>query len=211
MAELALEHRDYTVIVAKTAANQHSDPPGFAQRWEAAHAAIANLVQTCQTYDPDGITLYISSQADDSEGFRCYQQVTNEQILSIINQNYPPDHLDVVQGLQMALASYFEQKAAGTAKPNGAIILVLIDGEPRDRRALVQTVVGASEQLNHDEELGIGFALVGDNVIAKGFFTSLDDDLHTYAGAKFDIVHTQVLDEIQPDCLSDFLLKILRD
>jgi hypothetical protein len=208
--EALLSDRDYTVIVAKTAVNLSQSPPKFSQRWEAAHDSILALVHQCQALDPDGINLYISSKTEIPIPFKHYRQVTAEVLQQIFAENYPPDALSLRDGLQLALDDYFTRKAAGQTKPNGEIIIVLIDGEPDDRGEIVKAIVAATEQIASPQELGIGFAQVGENLIARGFLTALDENLNTTAGAKFDIVKTIVLNTIEPNSLTQFLLDIVQ-
>ncbi|NJP09751.1 MAG: hypothetical protein HC866_09900 [Leptolyngbyaceae cyanobacterium RU_5_1] len=205
-----LENRDYTVIVAKTAASTTMTPPGFADRWVAAHDAVIALAQKCEEFDPDGITIYMSSNDRPDGSFKHYERVTSGQLESIFVDNFPPDTLNLLNGLQVALDSYFARKAANQTKPNGEIIIVLVDGEPSDRMKIAKTIVQAANHIDSDQELGIGFAQVGEDLIARGFLTALDQDLRSQAGAKFDIVHTRLLEDIYPEALTDFLRDILQ-
>ena len=215
MSRVRLEDRDYTVILAKTARDfAGSAPPNFEQRWSEAAAAIVTLATFCSEFDPDGISLYVSSVAA-GEGvgtFQSYQHVTADQIYPIITRHTPPsDCLDLLEALNPVLDDYFSRKAAQRAKPNGAMIIVLLDGEPKNRMALIKAIVSASQKMDQDRELGIGFVQVGDDLIARGFLNSLDHDLRSQAGAKFDIVHTRVLETIELNCLTDFLTDIIQD
>ncbi|MEX0269595.1 hypothetical protein AB3R30_10660 [Leptolyngbyaceae cyanobacterium UHCC 1019] len=210
MSNALLENRDYTLIVAKTAASIATMPPGYENRWAAAHSAIVALAQTCEELDPDGITVYISSR-DHSEGaFKRYEQVTPAQVDEIFQDNYPPETLSLLDGLQLALDEYSIRKTAKLTKQNGAIIIVLIDGEPLDRMKIAKAIAHAANALDSNNELGIGFAHIGNDLIARGFLSALDDDLRSRFGAKFDIVHTKVFQEIDPTCLTDFLTDILQ-
>ena len=210
MADVILENRDYTVIVAKSAGSLGMPPPHFEQRWADARTAIMALVQACEQFDPDGITIYISSQQCPTGAFAQYKQVTSNQVDQIFAENYPPASLNLLDGLQLALDDYFARKGAQQTKPNGAMIIVLVDGEPGDRASVVKAIAQATEQLETDEELGIGLVQVGNDLIARGFFKALDEDLRSQAGAKFDIVHTRVLETIEPSCLTNFLTDIIR-
>lgn len=209
MSEPLLENRDYTVIVAKTAPSVTLTPPGFDDRWKLAHKAVVALAKACEEHDPDGITIYMSSTDSAPGAFKQYRQVTPDKLETIFDENYPPHGLNLLEGLHTALDDYFARKLAGRAKPNGAIVIVLIDGEPQDRMAIVKTIVDASAKLEHPQELGIGFAQVGDDIIARGFLAALDHDLRSTAGAKFDIVKTRVLDEIGTHCLTEFLMDVI--
>ncbi len=209
MSEALLQNRDYTIVVAKTAANLAKMPPGYEQRWLSAHDAILSLAQTCETFDPDGITIYISSR-DEVDLFKQYKQVMPNQITEIFDAHYPPDTLNLLNVLQTALDDYFTRKASAQTKLNGEMILVLIDGEPQDRMAIAKLLIQTTEKLDQDHELGIGFLQLGDDLIARGFLSALDENLKA-SGAKFDIVHTQVFEKVTSDSLTGFLLDVLND
>ncbi|NET51081.1 MAG: hypothetical protein F6K09_20845 [Merismopedia sp. SIO2A8] len=212
--ESLLQDRDYTIIMAKTLPNPMAAPPGFAQRWMTAQASILDLAQKCREFDPDGITLYVATATEEASEkhclFQCHEQADNETFESILNENQAPQSLYLADGLEAALNAYFTDKANGTAKINGQIILILLDGEPLDRIAIANLIVKATHQIDSDEELGIGFIQIGENPIAQGFFAMLDDHLEE-AGAKYDIVHTQILETIETDSLSTFLLHTILD
>lgn len=210
MVESLLENRDYTVIAAKTAASVLPTSPGFVNSWIGAHDAVMALIKKCEALDPDGITLYLSSRQDSSGSFKQYKKVTPDKLEQLFEANYPPEQLNLLDGLQAALDDYFARKTAGQTKPNGEIIIVLIDGEPSDRMAIVRAIVHATQKMERDEELGIGIAQIGDDLIARGFLASLDEDLRSRAGAKFDIVNTRVLETIEEQCLTEFLLDVIR-
>ncbi len=209
MSEALLQNRDYTIVVAKTAASLVKTPPGYEQRWLAAHDAILSLAQTCETFDPDGITVYMSCR-DQADLFKQYKQVLPSQVTAIFDAHYPPDTLNLLTVLQTALDDYFTRKAAAQTKLNGEMILVLIDGEPQDRMAIAKLIIHTTVKLDRDHELGIGFLQLGDDFIARGFLNALDENLKS-AGAKFDIVHTQTFAEVSPDSLTRFLLDVLKD
>lgn len=206
-----LENRDYTVILARSATDYPTPPPGGSQRWENAQESITHLVRQCETLDPDGVTLYVScrGEGDDCQ-FRKYDHVTSESLAEVVEANYPPNEINLAKVLPEALQDFLTRRAARQTKPNGEIILVILDGEPKGRVEIAQAIVRASHQLERDEELGIGFVQIGQDPIATGFFQTLDDNLHG-AGAKFDIVNTRFLESISPDSLVDFLLDVLAD
>lgn len=206
-----LQDRDYTLIIAKTATELGSKPPGFAERWTLAQDAVVALAQQCEAFDPDGITIYVAQNCPQNVcKFQRYTQVGSANLAAVIQENYPPHRIDLQQVLQAALDDYFHRKATGTTKPNGEIILVLIDGEPSDRMAVAKIIKEATHQMQVNEELGIAFVQIGEDVIAQGFLTALDNNLKE-SGAKFDIVHTQLLTTIEPDSLTNLLLDSLYD
>ncbi|KAM3097341.1 hypothetical protein ACKFKF_20420 [Phormidesmis sp. 146-12] len=209
MSEALLKDRDYTIVVAKTSSDLLQKPPGYEQRWSNAHDAILTLAQKCETFDPDGLTLYLSDRRQ-SEQFKSYQHVKSSQITEIFEAHYPPATIDLLKVLQTILHEFFTRKAAQQTKPNGEMILILIDGEPSDRMAISRLLIQTANQLDHDTELGIGFIQLGDDLIARGFLAALDDNLKS-TGAKFDIVHTQVITDLQSHSLTEFLQDVLSD
>lgn len=210
-----LENRDYTVIFARRSLDPTIAPPGFASRWTAAEASVLNLMSQCERFDPDGITVYVARQADaacktQKCDFQKYDRVTSTKLAQIIHEHLPPEQIDLRQVLETALNDYFDRRTAGQTKPNGEILLVLIDGEPGDRMAVAKVIREATQRMDSDVELGIGFVQIGQDLIAKGFLTALDDNLQS-VGAKFDIVTTMLLDQISPQALTEFLLSTLND
>ena len=207
----SLQDRDYTVVLARTATDYPTPPPGTTKRWEAAQTAVMNLVQQCEALDPDGITLYVSCRGETEDcQFRKYDHVTSGNLIAAIKENYPPEEIDLQVVLPRALDSFLSRKAAQTTKLNGETILVILDGEPKGRLAIARTIVQTSQQLERDSELGIGFVQIGQDPIAQGFLQLLDDDLKA-AGAKFDIVDTKAIATITPSSLIEFLLGVLND
>ncbi|MBD1910074.1 MULTISPECIES: hypothetical protein [unclassified Leptolyngbya] len=206
-----LQNRDYTLIIARTADEFAPNPPHFSERWNAALESIVMLAQTCETFDPDGITLYVACQGNERDcEFLQYENVTSGSLLSVIKDNYPPRKVQIQTVLKAALDSYFTRKTAGQTQPNGEMLVILLDGEPEDRMAVARTIREATHQMDSDEELGISFLQIGDNAIATGFLTALDENLQE-AGAAFDIVHTRHLETIQPESITQFLLNTLNE
>lgn len=209
MNEALLRDRDYTVIIAKTASERSINPPRFAERWITAESAVMTLIQKCQDFDPDGITIYISCRSpEETCMFKKYEQVKTAELSQVIQAGYPPEKVDLQIVLQTALDSYFDRRSAQRTKPNGELILVLLDGEPSDRMAVAKLIKTTTHQLNSDQELRINFVQIGDDGIAHGFLSALDENLQS-VGAKFDIVSTKLLEEIQPTSLTEFLLETL--
>ncbi len=207
MSEALLENRDYVVILAKSPETlQGSFLP--LDRWQVASSSIVALASKCSEFDPDGITLYMTV-----DSLKKHERVKPEQI-AVLFQEFlemaPPATSFLAEALQTALDDYFARKADGQTKENGEILIVVTDEEPKERQAVVKAIVNATRKIDRDEELGIGFAQIGEHSVTKGFFSALDDDLHI-AGARFDIVDTKVLETIEVDSLIQFLLDIIHD
>jgi hypothetical protein len=64
--------------------------------------------------------------------------------------------------------------------------------------------------MDRDEELAISFVQVGTDAQATKFLKVLDDELQS-AGAKFDIVDTITMDDMEDMTLTEVLLNAITD
>ena len=208
MSESLLENRDYCVILAKTPSENPEQSPLPTNRWQAVATSIVALASKCSEFDPDGITVYIAA-----DSIKKHEQVKEEQIALLFHEFQETAHpttSSLAKALQTELDDYFTRKAAGQTKENGEIIIVVADEEPKERQAVVKAIVNSTKKIDRDEELGIGFAQIGEHSLTQGFFSALDDDLQV-AGAHFDIVDTKILDPIKLDQFVNFLMSIIHD
>lgn len=200
-----IENRDYTLIIDKSGSMTTGDQVGGKTRWEAAQESTLALARTCEAIDPDGITVYLFSGR-----FRRYDNVTSDKVTQIYELNEPMGRTDLAGVLEDALNNYFQRKAAQTTKSNGETILVITDGEPNDRKAVMRTIIKAANQIDRDEELAISLIQVGKDRKATAFLKALDDDLQR-VGAKFDIVDTITMEAMENTPLSEVLLNAIID
>ncbi|MBD2432041.1 MULTISPECIES: vWA domain-containing protein [Fischerella] len=200
-----LENRDYTLIIDKSGSMATPDQKGGRSRWVAAQESTFALASKCEQFDPDGITVYLFSGR-----FKRYENVTSSKVSQIFQENDPAGTTDLAAVLKHATDNYFERKSAGQTKPNGETILVVTDGEPDDRKAVMKVIIEASRRMERDEELAISFIQVGKDPHASRFLKVLDDELQT-AGAKFDICDTITMDDMEDMSLSEVLLNAIND
>jgi uncharacterized protein with von Willebrand factor type A (vWA) domain len=200
-----VEDRDYTLILDKSGSMSTPDQPGGKDRWQTAQESTLALARKCEQFDPDGITVYMFSSR-----FKRYDNVTSDKVAQIFQENDPMGRTDLASVLKDALDSYFQRKAAGQTKPNGETILVITDGEPDDRKAVMRVIIEASRQMERDEELAISLIQVGNDQTATRFLKVLDDELQG-AGAKFDIVDTITLDDMENLTLAEVLVNAVND
>jgi uncharacterized protein with von Willebrand factor type A (vWA) domain len=201
MSQLA--NRDYTLIIDKSGSMSTPDQRGGRSRWKAAQESAMALAAKCETFDPDGITLYLFSG-------RCkrFDNVSSAKVPQIFQENEPSGSTDLAGVLQHATDSYFQRKSVGKARPE--MILVVTDGEPDDQRAVMKVIVEASRKMLRDEELAISLIQIGKDDGAKRFLQALDNDL-SKAGAKFDICDTVTEDDMEEMSLSEVLLQAIND
>lgn len=200
-----LDNRDYTLIIDKSGSMATPDQKGGRTRWLAAHESTLALASKCEQFDPDGITIYVFSGK-----FKRYENVTSAKVSQIFQENDPSGTTDLAGVLKHATDDYFQRKAANQTKPNGETILVVTDGEPDDRKAVMKVIIEASRKMDRDEELAISFIQVGTDANATRFLKVLDDELQG-AGAKFDICDTVTMEDMEDMSLAEVLLNAIND
>ncbi|BAT54693.1 von Willebrand factor, type A [Nostoc sp. NIES-3756] len=200
-----MSDRDYTLIIDKSGSMSTPDQVGGRSRWEIAQESTLALARKAEQFDPDGITVYLFSGR-----FKRYEDVTSAKVAQIFLENDPAGTTNLAGVLQDALNNYFQRKAAGKTKPNGETILVITDGEPDDRKAVFETIIHATRQMERDEELAISIIQVGSDAQATKFLKALDDQLQS-VGAKFDICDTVTLDDLEEMSLADVLMNAISD
>lgn len=200
-----VENRDYTLIIDKSGSMSIPDQPGGKTRWQVAQESTLALARKCEEFDPDGITIYLFSGR-----FQRYDNVTAAKVDQVYQENEPMGRTNLAAVLQDAVNQYFQRKASGQTKANGETILVVTDGEPDDRKAVMEVIIKASRQMDRDEELAISMIQVGNDAQAMRFLKALDDDLQG-VGAKFDIVDTITMDDMEETPLKEVLLRAIVD
>ncbi|TRT88419.1 MAG: VWA domain-containing protein [Microcystis aeruginosa Ma_AC_P_19900807_S299] len=182
-SESVVQDRDYTLIIDKSGSMSTADKPSEKTRWQIAQESTLALARKCEEIDPDGITIYLFSGR-----FRRYDNVTSSKVTQIYQENEPMGRTDLAAVLQT--------------------ILVITDGEPDDRKAVMRQIIEASRKLDSDQELAISLIQVGNDRQATEFLKALDDQLES-AGAKFDIVDTITIDDMEDMTLAEVLLNAI--
>lgn len=200
-----MKDRDYTLIIDKSGSMSTPDQRGGRTRWQEAQESTLALARKCEQFDPDGITVYVFSGR-----FRRYEDVTAAKVEQVFMENDPSGTTNLASVLQDATENYFQRKAAGQAKPAGETIVVITDGEPDDRRAVMEVIVNATRKMERDEELAISIIQVGTDAQATKFLKALDDQMQG-VGAMFDICDTVTLDDMGDMSLADVLMNAVAD
>jgi uncharacterized protein with von Willebrand factor type A (vWA) domain len=195
--------RDYTLILDKSGSMSTADQVGGRSRWQYAQESTLALARKCEQLDENGITVYVFSGR-----FRRYDNVTASKVEQVFLENEPLGGTNLASVLQDAVNQYFQRRAAG--QTSGETILVVTDGEPDDRRAVIEVIVQATQKMERDDELGISFIQVGHDAGATTFLKALDDQLEG-VGAKFDICDTVTIDEMEDIGLAEVLLGAIAD
>jgi uncharacterized protein with von Willebrand factor type A (vWA) domain len=186
-----LRNRDYTLIIDKSGSMSTKDQAGGKSRWDVMQESTLALASKCEEFDPDGITVYTFSSQ-----FRRYDNVTAKKVTQIFQENEPLGRTEMAEVLNHAFDDYFQRRKSGKTKANGEIILVVTDGQPENKKSVMKAIIEATKRLDGDEEIGISFIQIGNDSEATTFLKGLDDDIQGL-GAKFDIVDTITMEEIE--------------
>ena len=201
--EYLLENRKFTLILARDGNPDRIAPPGLVKAWAQAEETLLMIAEKCHHLSPDNLDVYVASSP-----YYCYEKVLPHKLKHIFNHSYAPPEINLYEPLQSVLNDYFQYRKKGQEYHHGQIIIVAIDCEPPNRKALIQLLVDATHRLDHETELGILLAQVGDCLMTKTFLQALDDHLHR-AGANFDIVDSKTLLHLNPESITHFLLGAL--
>ncbi|MEB3189075.1 MAG: VWA domain-containing protein [Snowella sp.] len=200
-----LRNRNYTLIIDKSGSMSTPDQTGGRSRWDEAKESTLALARKCEQFDPDGITVYVFSSR-----FRRYDNVTASKVEQVFQENDPSGSTNLAMVLTDAINSYFKRKSAGEMKTEGETILIITDGEPDDRRSVMEIIIETTRRLDRDEELAISFIQVGNDSGATKFLKALDDQLQE-VGAKFDICDTLTIEEMSDMTLAEVLMNAIAD
>jgi von Willebrand factor type A domain len=199
----SIQNRDYTLILDKSGSMSTTDQGGRS-RWDYVQESTLAIARKCEQLDPNGITLYTFSGR-----FRRYDNVTASRVDQVFLENDPIGSTNLAAVLQDATNNYFQRKAAGQATM-GETLLVVTDGAPDDRRAVIDVIIRATEKMESDAELAISFIQVGDDSGATTFLKALDDQLEG-VGAKYDICDTITIDDMGDLSLAEVLMSAIDD
>ncbi|NJK53045.1 MAG: VWA domain-containing protein [Leptolyngbyaceae cyanobacterium SU_3_3] len=200
-----MKDRDYTLILDKSGSMSTIDSSVNRSRWEYCQESTLALARKCEQFDPDGITVYLFSSR-----FKRYDDVTSSKVEQIFMENDPVGTTNLAAVLNDATNNFFQRKAAGKTKPQGETILVVTDGAPDDPRAVMESIINATRQMERDEELAITFVQIGSDPGASKFLKALDDQLEG-VGAKFDICDTVTIDDMADMSLAEVLTNAVSD
>lgn len=182
------------------------DTPSGQTRWKYAEESVSAIANKLAEYDPDGIAVLPFASS-----FKAHENVTPATVANIFAEHSPMGSTVLTPPLKWCFENYLKNKKEGKAKENGAIVVVITDGQPNDEDDVAQAICKFTKQLdNGDEEFGISFLQVGKDATAKNYLRRLDDSLEK-EGAKFDIVDTKTMEELENIGLTEALVASLTD
>ena len=153
---------------------------------ESARAFAAEL----EKFDSDGITVVKFAGK-----VKVYDGVTSAKVDQIFQENRAMGGTATDQALKQVADKFIaKHQAEGNTRPT--FVGIFTDGAPDNPVGLAQEIVGITQRINSRSEFGILFIQVGKDAEAAGYLDKLNSHL-TEAGAKFDIVAVQKLDDLE--------------
>lgn len=200
----SLKNRDYYLLIDKSGSMQDNDTPTGQSRFAYAQESTTAIAKKLEEFDPDGITIIPFASS-----FKIYDNVTSAKVKDVFYENEPMGGTSLCGPLKAVFSKHLEMKKAGTLKANGSMIVVITDGEPQDKAEVARAIADFTQKLdNGDDEIGIALIQVGRDANATKFLKMLDDDIK---GAKYDIVDTKTIDEVEQIGLVETLIAALVD
>jgi Mg-chelatase subunit ChlD len=196
-----LSKYNYTLIIDKSGSMGLRDQPNAKSRWEAIEEVCYAFAGKLEKLDDDGFDLYLFSSR-----FKRFEGVNSGKVQQVFQEIEPSGSTDLTGVLQDAINQFLLRRAKG--KPE--IIVVVTDGEPDDRPSVARTIMEIANKLRTEEELSFTFIQIGNDPNATRFLKQLDDDL-VKLGAKYDIVDTKTVSEVEEIGLTEALLDAIRD
>lgn len=200
-----LMQRDYVLLI--DASGSMGEPVGRgnkSSRWKYAQESVMAVARKIQELDPDGIDVYTFNKT-----FKKFSNTTSDKVADIFRVSGPAGGTDFVPVLTDAFNVHF-----GKADARPTTIIVVTDGEPSSgadgQRAVAKLIVETANKIEGDAELAVQFIQIGDDPGATSFLKKLDDDLQK-AGAKFDIVDSKTVDDLENTSIEDLLLAAVND
>lgn len=195
---------NYEFLLDKSASMNEKDCPGGKTRWAYAQEVVKGLALKAESYDKDGIAVVPFAKM-----FKVHDGVTADKVSQVFAEHEPNGSTHTHLVVADRFKAHFDRKAAGDTR--ATLIFVMTDGEPESQPELIKTIVAASKQMDKDEELAIQFIQIGQDPACAARLKELDDDLQGKYGAKFDIVDTVTIDEIEGLTFAELVQKSYDD
>lgn len=168
-----------------SASMQANDCPGNLSRFNYALETCKLFVREANKWDPDGISFYPFGAI--CHAYRDLQpDEIDTKIAALKFEGATMTHLAID-------AAYAEHKEKGNEQ---TFFLLFTDGEPSDHDAVKNSIIKITNDVKDEKEFRIGFITVGVRPASlEQYLTDLDDNLKS-AGAKYDIVSVNRLEDV---------------
>lgn len=173
---------DFVFVVDGSGSMSNTDTPNGKSRWNYVRETIGAFAREVGEVDSDGMGFVVFNQGQ----VTAQDGVDAKTIESVFTEKSPRGGTPLAEALRAAL------KLAGKSSKKDMVIVVT-DGEPDDKRGVIDAITQAANNTPSDDALTILFIQVGHDTAATSFLKGLDDDIK----AKHDIVDVKTVDEAE--------------
>lgn len=173
---------DFIFLLDVSGSMGTTDCPGPTTRFQFAREKAKAFCHEAAKIDTDGISIYLFGHK-----LTKFSDITPDKIDSVFEAG--PNEMSTLtaEAVQAAWEEHLERKNEQT------FVVVVTDGEPANRDALKNTIMGIAGAVKDPKEFRITFLQVGGDSSAAKFLADIDDNLK---GAKHDIVDTKRLEDV---------------
>jgi len=137
-------------------------------RWTQSSKVVSVLAQACCATSPDGISIYFFGSPGKLQTFTGIKSQT--QVIELFSKNKPGG----TTCLEGSLAKSFEYHFARKDRLSVATsILVITDGWPDSKSAVIQEIISASKKCQTATEISVSFMQVGADSKCGEFFKKI--------------------------------------
>jgi len=155
-------------------------------RWQEAQRAVALVTTACCRASPEGITVFFFGSPGSLQKFTNVK--SGEQVISLFQKCRPAGTTCLDGALANAFESHFQKP-----KKLPTSILVITDGEPNSKQAVVKEIMNAANRCQTPHELAVSFLQVGNDAACTRFLRKIDK---CRMKARYPIVDTLSHDQV---------------
>jgi hypothetical protein len=193
-----LASRDYILVLDSSGSMTEKD--GMSKsRWERIKETTGAIVNKLVELDDDGITVYRFASS-----FNKFENVKDDSSVKAIFAKDPIGSTTLAPVLTDIFKDFFAKRTKALT------VFVITDGAANDPKDICREIISATKKMEADEELSLEFLQIGKDTSAKEFLRKLDDDLQGM-GAKFDIVDTKTMDDLENSTIEEIIIASIND
>jgi hypothetical protein len=179
------EYDQYFIIDASGSMKNPYKAGSSKTRWEHQRETLESAVKFACEVDSDGVGLVIMHGGK----ILSFENVTYDKLDGILSGLTPEGGTPTAQ----ALETVFAMSEKSDKKD---FVNVFTDGEPNNEQAVIDVIVAKTKRMQKDNDCTVLFYQIGDDVDCTKHLKNLDDNLVSKHGAKFDMVDTKTISEI---------------
>lgn len=200
---------DYYLLIDRSGSMDDPMPNSNQSKWDYAKEFVTSIAREAGKFDDDGITVIFFN-----DGHKVFDNIGggSDETLALKTINDMYEHIGPMGGtntgaaLQFVFDGYLARKRKAPAEAKPIMLIVVTDGSPSDPNEVCRDIANFTQKLDSEDEAGISFLQIGDDNGARAFLKLLDEDLTKKYRAKFDIVNTKNVAELNEISIADIFL-----